>query len=255
MDTMLHELVHNVYGEHDEDFYGLLKEVTAEWELLTSKGYQGEGFFSKGRKLGEGHTFYKPSTSISEAERRRIREVVEGRGGRTIGPGHRLKGPEPGSLNGFDDTYGGRRLGLPDETLQDLSPRQLAAIAAEQRALDQRRCGAKLFGGDMTRERERAERDGRRTRAVDLPVLNDLQNYDLGDGDGDRWSCSRCTMKNPPLYLSCQVCQMERTLGPGTGSAVVDLTVEDKLYWDCRACTFRNENIMEGKCVICGTVM
>src|SRR5213083_932152 len=31
MDTMLHELVHNVHLEHDKSFYALLEEVTRDW--------------------------------------------------------------------------------------------------------------------------------------------------------------------------------------------------------------------------------
>ena len=41
MDTMLHELAHNVFSEHEKPFYGLFEEIKGEWELLSSKGYQG----------------------------------------------------------------------------------------------------------------------------------------------------------------------------------------------------------------------
>src|SRR5579859_3013951 len=98
MDTMLHELVHNVHGEHDKQFYALLEEITKEWELLSSKGYKGEGFFSQGQRLGKGHLFYKPSVAASAADRRRIRDAVERRErGVNIGPGRRLGAPENAS--------------------------------------------------------------------------------------------------------------------------------------------------------------
>ena len=126
MDTMLHELVHNVYSEHDEPFYGLLEEVKREWELLSSKGYQGEGFFSKGQRLGSGPTLYKPSIAVTAADRRSIKDAAERRAaGVIVGPnGRRLGGDHGGGE--------GRRLGGVD--IEEISPRQLAAMAAEQRA-------------------------------------------------------------------------------------------------------------------------
>ena len=54
VDTMLHELSHNVWGEHDARFHRLWDELRDEWETLTRKGYTGEGFLSKGQKLGGG---------------------------------------------------------------------------------------------------------------------------------------------------------------------------------------------------------
>ena len=55
VDTMLHELSHNVWGDHDSNFHRLWDELRDEWETLTRKGYTGEGFLSKGQKLGGGH--------------------------------------------------------------------------------------------------------------------------------------------------------------------------------------------------------
>lgn len=94
MDTMLHELVHNVHTAHDEKFYSLLNVITKEWELLSSKGYQGQGFFSEGRKLGSGHRWFKSSLGVSRGDKKSIREAAERRGrgeivdrtkGRTLG--------------------------------------------------------------------------------------------------------------------------------------------------------------------------
>jgi DNA-dependent metalloprotease WSS1 len=52
VDTMLHELSHNVFGEHDSKFHRLWDELRDEWETLTRKGYTGEGFLGEGKKLG-----------------------------------------------------------------------------------------------------------------------------------------------------------------------------------------------------------
>lgn len=54
VDTMLHELSHNVWGAHDANFHRLWDELRDEWETLTRKGYTGEGFLSEGKKLGGG---------------------------------------------------------------------------------------------------------------------------------------------------------------------------------------------------------
>ena len=352
MDTMLHELAHNVHGEHDKQFYALLEEITKEWELLSSKGYKGEGFFSQGQRLGKGHVFYKPSIAASAADRRRIRDAVDMRErGINIGPGRRLGatdvsvGSQPteqplgqtmgqtmgqtlgqtlGQTYGqpldqplgqpmgqqLGDTFGGYRLGGGyGENFMD--PRRLAAIAAERRANDQRSCGAKQASGDMKRETQKAQRQGKITQAKDMPTiidLNDIQDYDLEDsimnlsvppadssntavmsGGSEDWICSQCTFANPPLYLFCQMCETERKLKQETkhidlteqnqhsktpampSDNYIDLTEEfeqpwkvgdnAQLWtnggtgktWSCHACTFKNENVADGKCIVCGT--
>ena len=51
---MLHELSHIIWGDHDGNFHRLWDELRDEWETLTRKGYTGEGFLSKGERLGGG---------------------------------------------------------------------------------------------------------------------------------------------------------------------------------------------------------
>ncbi len=52
VDTMLHELSHNVHGPHDAKFHALWDQLRKEYEGLLSKGYTGEGFLSDGHRLG-----------------------------------------------------------------------------------------------------------------------------------------------------------------------------------------------------------
>jgi DNA-dependent metalloprotease WSS1 len=279
MDTMLHELCHNVWHEHDTNFYGLLEEIKQEWKLLSSKGYKGEGFFSQGQRLGSGHVFYKPSIPVSATDRRRLRDAADRRAngirvgsqGRQLADGVFVGSGGPIADDGM--TVGGRRLG-GDEIFDDIDPKELAAMAAEQRAFDQKRCGAKQAGADMRRETERAQREGTKTDVRDIGKiidLEDLNNYDLEDipyatpitNDSamsskvwenpfqSDWMCSQCTFSNPPLYLSCQICQTERTLQGGTQE--MDVPKESGLSWDCQACTFKNEDVQDGKCIVCGT--
>ncbi|TKA67048.1 hypothetical protein B0A55_11067 [Friedmanniomyces simplex] len=54
VDTMLHELSHNVWGEHDSNFHRLWDELRDEHETLVRKGYTGEGFLSEGHRVGSG---------------------------------------------------------------------------------------------------------------------------------------------------------------------------------------------------------
>jgi hypothetical protein len=54
VDTMLHELSHNVFGPHNADFHALWDQLRKEYEGLLSKGYTGEGFLSDGHRLGGG---------------------------------------------------------------------------------------------------------------------------------------------------------------------------------------------------------
>ncbi|KAF8469532.1 WLM domain-containing protein [Kalaharituber pfeilii] len=68
--TMLHELTHNVYWDHNDDFHKLLNKLQWEYEQLhasgtgnrfehkskTSSGYNAEGLYSYGQILGTGIT-------------------------------------------------------------------------------------------------------------------------------------------------------------------------------------------------------
>jgi len=282
MDTMLHELCHNVHMDHNDQFYELLDQVKRDWEVLSSKGYQGEGFFSPGQRLGSGHVFYKPNTDVATtaADRRRIKDVVERSGkGIIVGTEGRRVGGQDVPVQREIPVTAGRRLGEGGEAItHDLDPRQLAAMAAVQRAKDlkardQKRCGAKQPGVDMRREYERAQSQSTTTLAKDIRKVvevDDMKMYDLEDiprvrdssstTDGFRpsmnsfqsdWACEACTFLNPPLYLSCQICQAERKLGDTL--ELIDIPDEFAVSWDCQVCTFKNENVKEGKCVICGT--
>lgn len=97
MDTMLHELCHNVHGPHNQAFHALWDQLRDEQQGLIMKGYTGEGFLSEGRRLGGGGGRRLPPPH--EEARRLAREAAEKRGRQpTMGPGRRLggTGPRPG---------------------------------------------------------------------------------------------------------------------------------------------------------------
>lgn len=88
-DTMLHELSHIVHGPHDAKFHALWDQLRDEHEGLVLKGYTGEGFLSKGHKLGG-------TTRVPPQDARRVaRAAAEERARhaeRSRGSGQRLGG-------------------------------------------------------------------------------------------------------------------------------------------------------------------
>lgn len=85
VDTMLHELSHNVVGPHNAEFHALWDQLRKEYEGLLSRGYTGEGFLSEGHRLG--------GSRVSRDEARRIaRNAAEKRRTLTASSGQKLGG-------------------------------------------------------------------------------------------------------------------------------------------------------------------
>eukprot|EP00911_Craspedida_sp_UC1_P001493 UC1_evm3s1127 len=131
--TLLHELCHNVHGNHSAEFYTLLDEITAECERLMAQGVTSiasmptEAFTGRGMRLGGSR-----GGAISAAQRRElIRRAAERRRGRTLGAaGSRTLG------GGTGTGCGG---GVADINTK-LTPRQMAARAAMRRLQDKGTC-------------------------------------------------------------------------------------------------------------------
>jgi hypothetical protein len=89
VDTMLHELSHNVHGPHDHKFQALWDQLRDELDSLMMKGYTGEGFLGKGHVLG-GRNIIPPEEArrLARAEAARHRPPPELLG-------HRLGGRAP----------------------------------------------------------------------------------------------------------------------------------------------------------------
>ncbi|XP_021905845.1 uncharacterized protein LOC110820626 [Carica papaya] len=129
LDTMLHELCHNVHGPHNASFYKLWDELRKECEELIAKGItgSGKGFDLPGRRLG-GFSHQPPpplrQAAIAAAENRA-----------------RLGSLLPSGPN---------RLGGDSTIMAALSPIQAAAMAAERRLQDDIWCGSHSseFSGD-----------------------------------------------------------------------------------------------------------
>lgn len=135
VDTMLHELSHNVHGPHNAQFHALWNQLREEHEQLIRKGYTGEGFLSEGKKLGG------KRIPIDEA-RRRARAAAEKRKVLTQGSGQRLGGAP---------------------VMRGTDMRSVIANAASRRATVMRGCasGTKESKGIM----DQASKNGFRTKA------------------------------------------------------------------------------------------
>jgi len=132
VDTMLHELCHNVISPHNAEFHALWDQLRKEQEALVSKGYTGEGFLSQGHQLG--------GRRVPRDEARRIaRAAAEKR--RTLGAGS------------------GQRLGgAPVRAGTDI--RQVIVNAIERRNTVLQGCG----GSGKKNDKEIGELDAQATR-------------------------------------------------------------------------------------------
>ena len=94
IDTMLHELSHNVWGEHDANFHRLWDELRDELETLIRKGYTGEGFLSEGKRLGGGpappqHEMRRLARASAENQARKLSRPEQKRMTPTTKPSRR----------------------------------------------------------------------------------------------------------------------------------------------------------------------
>lgn len=90
-------------GPHDEQFYKILAGLEDEYEALQRSGYSGEGFFSKGHRIGTNVSHDLPlhlakSKALEAAEKRRRVAGMLGSGGRVGGSSAVRQGMTPRQL-------------------------------------------------------------------------------------------------------------------------------------------------------------
>lgn len=245
VDTMLHELCHNVHGPHDEHFHALWNQLRDEHEALVRKGYTGEGFLGDGRKLGgNGHL------PMQEA-RRRARAAAEKRKVLSAGSGQKLGGAPV--MRGTDIR----------KVIADAAQRRITVLKGCASGTDQGRAIAKDVEENRNGFRTKAEEDDANERAIMLAYIDLIQedekekygdsymppsennpagpratmspppslqppaipghskpaakeeplapSFDLTTDDGaDTWTCEVCTLVNPNQFLACDACTVER---------------------------------------------
>lgn len=228
--TLLHEMAHIVRGPHDAQFYKLLEELKRETEDLIVSGYSGEGFFSTGHNLGSRSVprYLSKQAAADAAEKRQHLSRLCPPGGVRLGGG----GPK------------------------NMTPAQLAAMAAEKRLQDKIWCGGSIVENEVSSPNSpiaspSSSSNTKRKLNVDdttgetqgsnalkpgskkTRVTIDLTNDD-GEDENGCWTCTSCTYINNPLILACEVCLSERPIENDTPS-------KDNDYWTCPKCTLENE--------------
>ncbi|KAI8369317.1 WLM domain-containing protein [Radiomyces spectabilis] len=237
--TMLHELAHIVRGPHDVQFYTLLEELNKELDELILSGYTGEGFLAEGHRLGVG-----VSHSVSPAEARK----------KALAAATRRKQLQQVML-----PSGGRRLGSGSGTMEkNLSPREMAARAAEKRLQDQKWCG-----GCQTEEDPDSESPstapttpttpvtpttGKRKPSVDDTRASNKKAQTMVTtvaSNVSGWACPTCTFQNREVVLACEICLAERPhdkdaiLRTAIGWICPQCTLEvEEQWWTCRLCSY-----------------
>ncbi|RMZ90474.1 hypothetical protein DV736_g2293, partial [Chaetothyriales sp. CBS 134916] len=131
VDTMLHELAHNVIGPHNREFHALWDKLRDEHEALVRKGYTGEGFLGHGNRLGGRRI---PMSEV----RRQARAVAERRKTLSAGGGQKLGGT--GIMRGQD-------------------ARAIIAAAAEKRMKIERGCASNTDRGRQIAREEAVKKD------------------------------------------------------------------------------------------------
>ncbi|KAF8204422.1 WLM domain-containing protein [Mycena galopus ATCC 62051] len=260
---MLHELTHNVHGPHDEKFYKFLSGLQDEYDALQRSGYAGEGFFSKGERVGAGVSHDLPphlarAKALEAAEKRRKTGLLVGNGGR----------------------LGGRI------NATNLTPRELAARAAERRARDEKSCGS---GELAQQEADKAAKESETHNAIDLtldsdddsdvivveagpsklaipqskktaastaarpppavkPTAGTLKSKGIRARPAatappakkarSEWTCRTCTLINSAMVLQCDACLAERPPDESIGWACYACgeTGMPQDFWTCSAC-------------------
>ncbi|KAG5732136.1 DNA damage response protein WSS1 [Termitomyces sp. T112] len=262
--TLLHELTHNVHGPHNDKFYKYLSELQDEYYALQRSGYAGEGFFSKGHRLGSSVSHNVPfhlvrAKALEAAEKRREISRILGAGGR---------------LGGRINSKG-------------LSPQELAAQAAERRARDEKSCAS---GTRADLEAARAAKDSIEDHVIDLtsdddsgviavvdhtapvagsskvshsrterslatklspadpfPTNNTTESHKRRKFTAktlesiSEWPCPTCTLLNGPMALQCDACLTTRPLTNTSG-------------WACLTCGESDIPHARWMCQFCGTI-
>jgi len=275
--TMLHELTHNVHGPHDEKFYKCLSSLEDEYDALKRSGYAGEGFFSKGHRLGTNVSHNLPphvarQKALEAAEKRRRLNIIMNGGGRVGGSGVRNH--------------------------SNKSPRELAAEAAERRARDEKACAS---GPIAQREAEKAAKESIEDKVIDLtddadwespiltqdaslsvaepfkdPVLGNItrpvqrssrassnQGMSPSSANTAPWPCPQCTLMNEANTTQCAVCDFVRprpvAKRDNQNAAFLSNTRSNAMpqpslkLWSCPQCTLENDGDTH-RCAACDSV-
>lgn len=214
LDTMLHELAHNVHGNHSSDFYELWDELRNELQANRAKNVKGSaaGFDAKGYKLsGEARN---PSSllearkkAVAAAEKRQRLQTLTGSGPQTLG------GSKP---------------------KQPVSAAQAAALAAMKRWSEM--CGT----GQQEYEENVPEKEAATRVEKEEPPLKIIKIAPAAApaAPSSTWACEVCTYENEDDdRVVCEMCDH-----PKPGLWLCQCGFANNSLFECKICS-RKRNV------------
>lgn len=232
-----------MHGPHDRQFHALWNQLRDEHEELVMKGYTGEGFLSQGKRLGGSRI------PLDEARRRaraaaEQRKVLAKNSGKRLGGAPVLRGTDMRRLRAdaaqrrIEVTNGcASGTDRSEELAEEASRNGFRTQAEEDDANEQAILQAFI---ELIQEEERekygasyippSQENPAGPRTHEPPGLSNSAGFakkpDLGVPPGQTlgilksaadnntyespWTCTTCTLENPPNFLCCDACAAER---------------------------------------------
>ncbi|KAJ5305998.1 hypothetical protein PENANT_c047G06867 [Penicillium antarcticum] len=254
VDTMLHELCHNVIGPHNQQFHALWNQLRDEHEELIRKGYTGEGFLSQGKRLGGTRIPLDEARrqARAAAEQRRVLGKNSGKklGGAPVLRGTDLRKLRADAAQRRSEVTAGCASGTDRGTeLAEEASRNGFRTQAEEDDANERAIMEAFIELIQEEEREKhgssylppSQEHPAGPRTVSSPptgsntppitsdtpsvppkeasTSNESQhvNQKADNSSYDKpWTCPMCTLENPSRFLCCDVCAAERPLPTNT---------------------------------------
>lgn len=244
MDTMLHELAHNVHQNHSSDFYDLWEKLRKELAANLSKGIfgTGQGFDAKGYKADTSKhnpvsTREAKGKAARAAEERLKRSSLFGSGPQTLG------GRQMGNLDAAESA---RRAAMRrssnwcqiGEIGEDVKSNAIAK-PLEKRArvvidlVDSGEEEKKLKSSSFSIEPPLQSGEEKKTVRVPNSSIEPQAAISSHSEQETQWNCEVCTLANAPELILCSICDTAR---PG--------------YWKCSTCLFANKSLF-APCAAC----
>lgn len=245
--TLLHEFTHNVHGPHHKQFYEFLDKLQDEYDVLRTSGYTGEGFLSEGRRAGCSRDVPAYLAKQKALQGAKKREQI-----------YNVMGPA-----------GGSRLGASKSTLGK-TPKQMAAEAAERRALDDKACGHGEAVSDKTVQEE-VEKAAQQSTTLGntsfpsnqaglessepsrprQPKEGSSSDSDIEIVESSRPSTSISSSRRPMPTTGKPAPAKRARTGQDVGNITTSAEGKAGTTWVCEICTFENDKLAALACDMC----